>query len=60
MSWNPAFAPGRDAAGLEALETLIIPRAPDIARLRGLVRPACTEGYVIPPPASLPRLEGNP
>ena len=31
MSWNPAFAPGcPDAIGIEAIETLIIPRARDI------------------------------
>jgi redox-sensitive bicupin YhaK (pirin superfamily) len=31
MSWNPAFEPGcPDAVGLDAIETLIIPRARDI------------------------------
>lgn len=31
MSWNPAFAPGcPDALGIDAIETLIIPRARDL------------------------------
>lgn len=30
MSWNPALEPGcPDAVGIGAIETLIIPRAPD-------------------------------